>query len=136
MIRLHGRPTPRLSARSGPRWCAGLLLTLAPWALVATSPALDWDVNLDARLVTSDAQPPFTQGGFGTVRFGEEDSGVRLGRARLALTQPFGEVWSAHVDVSMYDDYDHSPVGVTEAYLLFRPYPRGGWRLAAQAGGF
>jgi hypothetical protein len=109
---------------------------LAPWALVATSPALDWDVSLDARLVTSDAQPPFAQNGTGTVRFGEQDSGVRLGRARLALTQPFGEVWSAHVDVSMYDDYDHSPVGATEAYLLFRPYPRGGWRLRVKAGGF
>ena len=122
--------------RDGPRLCAGLLLTLAPWALVATSPALDWDASLDARLVTSDAQPPFTQGGFGTVRYGEEDSGLRLGRMRLALTQPFGEVWSAHVDVSMYDDYDRSPVGVTEAYLLFRPYPRGGWRLRVKAGGF
>jgi len=36
----------------------------------------------------------------------------------------------------MYDDKDRSPVGVTEAYLLFRPYPHEGWRFRLKAGGF
>jgi len=135
MLRLHGCSTRRLSAR-WPRGLGVLVLTLAASATCAPSRALDWDLSLDARLVTSDAQPPFAQGGFGTVRYGEEDSGLRLGRARLGLAQPFGDVWSAHVDVSMYDDYDRSPVGVTEAYVLFRPYPRDGWRLRVKAGGF
>jgi hypothetical protein len=150
MIRLHGRFAPQLSARRAPpgdrrrphrgarrsRLWAALVLALATWAHSAPSQALDWSLSLDARLVTSDAQPPFAQNGTGTVRYGEDDSGLRLGRVRLALAQPFGDVWSAHLDVSMYDDYDRSPVGVTEAYLLFRPYPRGGYRLRLKAGGF
>ena len=41
-----------------------------------------------------------------------------------------------HLDASMFDDKDRSPVGLTEAYLLFRPYPRHGLRLRLKAGAF
>ncbi|HEY4749404.1 MAG TPA: hypothetical protein VIH60_03350 [Steroidobacteraceae bacterium] len=96
----------------------------------------DWEASLDGRLVSSDANPSFMQGGLGTVRFGQDESGVQLGRARFALTQSIGEVWSAHLDASMFDDKDKSPVGLTEAYLLWRPYPRAGYRFRLKAGGF
>ena len=66
------------------------------------------------------------------VRFGSDDDGLQLGRARFALTQPIGELWSAHLDASMFDDRDRSPLGVTEAYLLFRPYPFAGYRFRTQ----
>jgi len=98
--------------------------------------ATDWEVSLDARLVSSDANPPFMDGGLGTVRYGSGESGLQLGRARFALTQSLGELWSAHLDASMFDDKDRSPVGVTEAYLLLRPYPHEGWRFRLKAGGF
>ena len=61
---------------------------------------------------------------------------LQLGRARFALTQSLGEVWSAHLDASMFDDKDRSPVGLTEAYLLFRPYPCAGYRFRVKAGAF
>ena len=75
-------------------------------------------------------------GGLGTVRFGSDDSGIKLGRARLAVTQPLGQLFSAHLDASVFDDKDRSALGVTEAYLLFRPYPRAGYRFRMKAGGF
>src|SRR5256884_6024177 len=75
-------------------------------------------------------------GGFGTTRFDRNDTGLRLGRARLALSAPLGELWSVHFDASGWDDKDRSPVGVTEAYLQFRPYPRAGYRLRLKAGAF
>jgi hypothetical protein len=108
-----------------------LLLTLS-----GVSFATDWELSLDARLVSSDAYPSFMEGGLGTVRFGSDDSGLRLGRARFAVTQPIGEVWSAHLDASVFDDKDRSALGVTEAYLLFRPYPFQGYRFRLKAGGF
>ncbi|MBV8404995.1 MAG: hypothetical protein JO203_12450, partial [Gammaproteobacteria bacterium] len=108
-----------------------LLLTLA-----GASRATEWEASLDTRLVTSDAAPGYMDGGFGTVRFGSDESGLRLGRARFAVTQPLGELFSAHLDASVFDDKDRSALGVTEAYLLLRPYPRGGWRFRARAGGF
>jgi hypothetical protein len=114
-----------------------LLAALALLAFAGTGrAATDWDVSLDARLVSSNAEPSFMEGGLGTVRFGDHDSGVQLGRVRFALTQSIGELWSAHLDVSMFDDRDRSPVGVTEAYLLFRPYPLNGYRFRLRAGAF
>ncbi|HEY4449660.1 MAG TPA: hypothetical protein VGN03_13720 [Steroidobacteraceae bacterium] len=110
-----------------------LLLLLASSAI---SRATDWELSLDTRLVSSDAYPSFMDGGLGTVRFGSDDSGIKLGRARLAVTQPLGQLFSAHLDASVFDDKDRSALGVTEAYLLFRPYPRAGYRLRMKAGGF
>ncbi len=113
-----------------------LALLLAPLALIGVSRATDWELSLDTRLVSSDAYPSYMEGGLGTVRFGSADSGLKLGRARFAVTQPLGELWSAHLDASVFDDEDRSALGVTEAYLLFRPYPRGGYRFRLKAGGF
>ena len=113
-----------------------LALQLILLAVAGASRATDWELSLDTRLVTSDAYPSFMDGGLGTVRFGSDDSGLRLGRARLAVTQPLGELFSAHLDASVFDDKDRSALGVTEAYLLFRPYPRAGYRFRLKAGGF
>jgi len=111
-------------------------LTLAAAAAVPCSAATDWELDLDARLVSSDAEPSLMEGGLGTTRFSSNDDGLQLGRARFAVTQSLGELWSAHLDASMYDDKDRSPVGVTEGYLLFRPYPFAGYRLRLRAGAF
>ena len=110
--------------------------TLTLLALVATGRAADWQMSLDTRLVTSDAGRSFMDGGLGTTRFDRNDSGVQLGRARLALNAPLGELWSVHLDASVWDDKDRSPLGLTEAYLQFRPYPRAGYRLRVKAGAF
>ena len=126
------RPLARAGVARG--MLAVVLVTLAGAA--APSRATDWDLSFDARVVNSNAEPSFMEGGLGTVRFGDHDSGVQLGRARFALTQPIGELWSAHFEVSMFDSLDRSPVGVTEAYLLFRPYPFNGYRFRLRAGAF
>ena len=110
-------------------------LTLAAVAMPCWA-STDFELDLDARLVNSNAERSFMEGGLGTTRFGSNDDGLQLGRARLALTQSLGELFSAHLDVSMYDDEDRSPVGVTEAYVLFRPYPFDGYRFRLKAGGF
>ena len=113
-----------------------LALPLVLLAFSSASRATDWELSLDARLVSSDAYPSFMEGGLGTVRYGSDDSGLRLGRARFAVTQPLGELFSAHLDASVFDDQGASALGVTEAYLLFRPYPFAGYRFRLKAGGF
>jgi hypothetical protein len=113
-------------------------LILLPLLLAASSVgrATDWELSLDTRLVSSDAYPSLMEGGLGTVRFSSEDSGIKLGRLRFALSQPLGELWSAHLDASVFDDHGGSTIGLTEAYLLFRPYPFAGYRFRLKAGGF
>jgi hypothetical protein len=118
---------------------AGLRSLLGAVLLVTCSPlarATDWVLSVDGRLLSSDAAHPVMDGGFGTTRFGSNDDGLQLGRARFALTQPIGDVWSLHLDASMFDNLDRHPVGVTEAFVLFRPYPFGAYRLRLKAGGF
>src|SRR5579862_4861755 len=109
----------------------GLLL-----ALPGVLPATDFELSLDGRLLSSNGEPSFMEGGLGTVRFDRHDSGLQLGRARFALNQNLGERWSVHLDASMYDDPERAPLGPTEACLLFRPYPRDGLRFRLRAGGF
>jgi len=122
----------------------GQLLTRAKAAvaLVATlvaataANAADWELDLDARLLTVNGPPPFIAGGLGALRFGGDESGMRLGRARFALSQSLGEVLSVHLDASSWGDHDKTPVGLTEAYLQYRPYPRAGLRIRVKAGAF
>jgi hypothetical protein len=61
---------------------------------------------------------------------------MRLGRARFAVTQSFGELLSVHLDASSWGDHDKMPAGLTEAYLQLRPYPRAGFRIRVKAGAF
>jgi hypothetical protein len=98
--------------------------------------ATDWEASLDMRLVNSDAYRSYMNGGLGSVRFARHDSALELGRARFALTQTVAEIWSLHLDASMWDDKDAHPVGITEAYLQLRPYPKSGYRLRVKVGAF
>jgi hypothetical protein len=109
---------------------------VATLAAATTANAADWELDLDARLLTVNGPPPFIAGGLGAVRFGGDESGVRLGRARFSISQSLGEVLSVHLDASSWGDHDKTPVGLTEAYLQYRPYPRAGLRIRVKAGAF
>jgi hypothetical protein len=96
----------------------------------------DWEADLDVRLVSSDGRKSFADGGLGTLRYDAGQSGFRLGRARFAVSQALGQVWSARLDASSWGDNDANPIDLTEAYLQFRPYPRAGYRFRLKAGAF
>ena len=64
--------------------------------------ATDWEVDLDLRLLNSDGLKSFLDGGPGELRYGADKSGVQLGRFRLALSQSIGELWSVHLDASIW----------------------------------
>jgi hypothetical protein len=112
------------------------MLPLAALALSAVAHADGWELSLDGRAVSSNADPSYTQGGVSGVRYDQDQSGLRLGRARFALTESIGELWSVHLDASAWGDHDRIPFGLTEAYLQFRPYPFAGYRLRVKAGAF
>jgi hypothetical protein len=124
-------------APSRRRWRA-LLAVACLGALASTTPAsaADWELDLDGRLLTVNGQPPFIAGGLGSVRFGGDESGLRLGRARFAVSQSLGELLSLHLDASSWGDHDKIPAGLTEAYMQLRPYPYAGYRLRLKAGAF
>jgi len=106
--------------------------------VIASAPACaaDWEIALDVRAVSSDGRESFLDNGQGKLRFDEDHQGIQLGRLRAALDQPFGEVFSAHVEASTWDDDDKNPIDLTEAYLEYRPYPRAGLRTRVRLGAF
>ncbi|HYH42876.1 MAG TPA: hypothetical protein VD867_12925, partial [Burkholderiales bacterium] len=119
----------------------GILTRKAAWlpaALLSGTAAVaaDWQFSLDLRAVSSDARDSFLDNGQGKLRFDDEHQGVQLGRLRVALTQPLGEVFSAHIDASTWDDVDKNPIDLTEAYIEYRPYPRAGMRTRVRLGAF
>ncbi|HEY6926797.1 MAG TPA: hypothetical protein VI653_25150, partial [Steroidobacteraceae bacterium] len=113
-----------------------LAAALAVMSLGGHAAAADWELDLDGRLVSVNGPLPIIDGGLGSTRFGAGQSGVQLGRARFAVTQTLGEVWSVNLDASSWGDHDKTPAGLTEGYLSWRPYPRAGYRLRVKTGAF
>ena len=113
--------------------CGALFLGAA---CAAMAHATDWEASLDLRLVDADAERSYVKGGLGLTRFDNDDAPLQLGRARFAVTQPFGDTFGAHLDASIWDDHDAHLIGVTEAFLQYRPYPVDGYRLRVKAGAF
>ena len=117
---------------------------VARWAIAAAAllgagaaHSSAWELDLDLRAVTSDASTSVLDNGYSPTRFSESQSGLRLGRLRLAIDTPLGEVWRLHLDASAWGNGHYgNPVGLTEAYLQFRPYPRDALRLRVKAGAF
>jgi hypothetical protein len=112
-----------------------LLCAAFGWVAVP-APATEWQLSLDLRAVASDGRRSFLDNGQGKLRFDEDHQGVQLGRARMALDQPFGEWFHAHVEATAWNDDDKSPIDLTEAYVEYRPYPRAGFRTRLRAGAF
>jgi hypothetical protein len=98
--------------------------------------AADWELALDVRAVSSDGRESFLDNGQGKLRFDDDHQGIQLGRLRAAWNQPLGEVFSAHVEASTWDDDDKNPIDLTEAYVEYRPYPRAGLRSRLRLGAF
>jgi len=102
----------------------------------AAAAAAEWELALDLRAVSSDGRESFLDNGQGKLRFDEDHQGIQLGRFRAAWNQPLGEVFSAHVEASTWDDDDKNPIDLTEAYLEYRPYPRAGLKTRVRLGAF
>ena len=111
--------------------------SLAPLlAVCGLAHAAEWDLALDLRAVNTDGRKSFLDNGQGKLRFDEDHQGLQLGRLRAAISQPLGEVFFAHAEVSVWDGDDKNPVDFTEAYLEYRPYPRAGFKSRLRLGAF
>jgi hypothetical protein len=136
---LLGRRPRRPSAR--------LLRALATLALPAPAAAGLPDVALpenvtaimDLRLVGVDGERSWTDGGFGKSRFGPDDGDFELdpvaAEGTLVWQPPLSWDLTGTVAVSAQHEQDQ-PVDLVEAFLSWRPVPRGATRFSARAGLF
>jgi hypothetical protein len=121
-----------MTARRARVFGATLLCAMA----MAGARATEWDASLDLRLVGADAPTSVPDGGLGVLRYGNNRDGLQLGRARLALSQDFGELLTFKADASAWGQHDRNPIDFTEAYLQLHPYPWGDWRARVKLGAF
>ena len=94
------------------------------------------DGLIDLREVHTDVAPSYLYGGLGTVRFDDNHDGLRLGRASLALRLRLADTVTATAVIDSYDDGDVNGLGVTEAFVQWRPFPSNSLRWQVKAGAF
>jgi hypothetical protein len=130
----------------GPRRAAAAFA--AAWAALAWSvpaladpPHLDLPTNLSAvidfRVVLTDGERSFTDGGFGKSRFGGGGDDVDVhavpAAAELVWHGPIAWNVAGTVAVAWQDEQDQ-PVDLIQAYVSWRPVPRGSTRFSVRAG--
>ncbi|HEV2816163.1 MAG TPA: hypothetical protein VGW40_02930 [Allosphingosinicella sp.] len=122
-------------------------LAAATMALVWSGPAraerphLDFPENLtaviDFRVVLTDGERSWTDGGFGRSRFGGGGDEIRVhavpAEAELVWHGPIAWNVEGNVAVAYQDDQDQ-PVDLIEAFATWRPVPRGPTRFSVRAG--
>jgi hypothetical protein len=129
--------------RGPPRIAAALVaaLTALAWSApgFADPPHLDLPANLSAvidfRVVLTDGERSFTDGGFGKSRFGGDSSEVRAVPAAAELVWHGPIAWNVAGTVAVaYQDEQDQPVDLIQAYATWRPVPRGATRFQLRAG--
>lgn len=116
------------------RFAALLLIAFAAGA--SAQERLIVDGLVDLRAVHTDATTSFLDGGLGRVRFDDDHEGLRLGRASLGARLRLTDTVGATVVADAYDDGDVNAVGVSEAFVQWRPFPTSSVRWQAKAGAF
>lgn len=134
-----GRRPRRLAAAF-----AAALAALA-WSgpALADPPRLDLPADLTAviefRIVLTDGERSFADGGFGRSRFGgsgaDPDVDAVLANAELVWNGPIAWNLQGTVAIAAQDEQDQ-PVDLIEAYLTWRPVPNGPTRWSVRAGMF
>ena len=110
---------------------------------LADPPRLDLPENLtaviDFRVVLTDGERSWTDGGFGRSRFGGGGDEIRAhavpAEAELVWHGPIAWNVEGTAAIAYQDDQDQ-PVDLIEAFVTWRPVPRGPTRFSVRAGMF
>ena len=93
----------------------------------------------DVRLVAANGERSWTDGGFGRSRFGADGQGIevdpRPATAALVWHGPISWNFEGTASIAWQDEQD-LPVDLIEAYVGWRPVPRGRTRFSARLGLF
>lgn len=120
---------------SGLALAASTLVVIPAHAQADLFSSSRFTVLTDVRVVASDAEPSWLEGGYGKTRFGDGDTNVRpvFAEAVLAWTPRFSEHITGVVSVEVQDSQDQF-LDIGEAYLNWRAAPDNAVRLSGRAG--
>jgi hypothetical protein len=94
--------------------------------------------RLDLRFAASDGEPSWLDGGFGKTRFGGDRSGdyklrAKVAEASIEWKPRFNWEWQAVIGAQIQHGQDRD-IDLGEAYLQYKPVPRGETRVSSRAG--
>jgi len=114
-----------------------LIRTLAGLLLAAGSAGAEIQLNagLELGLVDGGPLPSFQDGSQGKLRYGRGDDGLHLLSGYLQVRSDVGALWQGRLALDLNTQAD-TPLGVSEAYLEYRPLPESGIRWRARLGAF
>jgi hypothetical protein len=91
---------------------------------------------VDVRWVHSTSDLSYLDGGLGKLRFDQDDTGLRLGRAFVASRLRVTDLVTVHAVMDAYGDHDRNPVDLSELFAEVRPYPTSALRWRVRVGAF
>jgi hypothetical protein len=92
--------------------------------------------SVDVRWVHSTSDLSYLDGGLGKLRFDQDDTGPRLGRAFVASRLRVTDLVTVHAVVDAYGDHDRNPVDLSELWAEVRPFPTSALRWRVRVGAF
>ncbi|MDO3384811.1 hypothetical protein QWI17_03045 [Gilvimarinus sp. SDUM040013] len=109
------------------------LLLLACLQVQASS--LQVKGQLELRGTLSDTPEPWLYSGSGLHRYSDQHEGLSVGSSVLQAQYDFLSAWSLHGVAHINDDVD-TKLGITEAYLKYKPLSANGYQWQVKTGGF
>ena len=113
----------------------GIALAIAAAASAASAQELELHGWVDARLVGVSADPSWTRGGLGKLRFDGHGGGIETGGAALLASWTPAPAWLALASAQVQDT-GRGGADVTEAWLRYRPVSTTPWRWSLRGGLF
>jgi len=92
--------------------------------------------SVDVRWVHSTSDLSYLDGGLGKLRFDQDDTGPRLGRAFVASRLRVTDLVTVHAVADAYGDHDRNPVDLSELWAEVRPFPTSALRWRVRVGAF
>lgn len=133
-----GHPPCRSATRLLPAFAAAWLAAPAAAALPEIAMPANLSAVLDLRLAGADGERSWLDGGFGKARPGGDDGGFEiepLAAGTLVWRPPISWDLSGTVAISAQHGQEQ-PIDIAEAFLAWRPVPRGATRFSVRAGLF
>src|SRR5687767_8692090 len=111
------------------------MLALAGPVSAQQSDWLDYRGNIEVQAFINNSSQSWYSGGWSKLRYDKDSFPVQLGKAGLHLDFRLTDTLWARTLSTAYTDPDFDP-NIVEAYLNYRPVPRGPLRIRAKAGAF